>query len=113
MATEEVKRESFTDVLSWLDGKNLLMQCESGLEDLVTAVRALGQKGSLTLKLAVKRRSSEADCTEVVIVPELRVTIPQPSMRSEPFFTNGAGHLARDPWNQASISFKRADGETA
>ena len=110
---DDVKRESFVDVLTWLDGKKLLVQCDSDLEDLVAAVRATGQKGSMTLKLAVKRRSSEVDCTEVVIIPELKLAIPQPPMRSEPFFTNGAGHLARDPWNQTSIPFKRADEATA
>lgn len=91
----------FTDVLRDHRGGKLVDHLSSKLDEVVQAVRRTGKSGELTLKLKITPTKGEDDLVDVV--PNCKVTLPEPDLAKALFYVSDEGDLLRSNPNAPGL----------
>lgn len=97
----------FAAVLQDINNGTLADQLALDVQDLVRAVRDLGRKGTLTLKVEVAPRKGNSSALNVTARRELK--LPQEEPVESVFFADGEGNLLRDDPRQMALPLRQVE----
>lgn len=89
----------FDNLVEVSDGR-LLMQLDDRFKAVIGGVMKTGNKGTLTLTIAVKRKGGEG---QVEITPAVKATVPQKDIPSRILFASEDGNLHVNDPNQGTL----------
>ncbi|MFB4306926.1 hypothetical protein [Actinomadura sp. GTD37] len=91
----------FAAILQDINGGEFATQIAGDMQDLVTAVRDLGRKGTLTLKFEVAPRKGSSTALNVTARRDLKMPAEEPI--ESVFFADSGGNLLRDDPRQLAL----------
>lgn len=91
----------FTDVLRDHRGGKLVDHLSHKLDEVIQAVRKTGKSGEITLKLKLVPTKGEDDQFDVI--PNCKVSLPEPDLAKAVFFVSDEGDLLRSNPNQPGL----------
>lgn len=97
----------FTDVLRDHRGGKLVEHLSGKLDEVVQAVRKTGKSGEFVLKLKISPTKGEEDLVDVV--PNCKVTLPEPDLAKALFFVSEEGDLLRSNPNAPGLFQAQAE----
>ena len=97
----------FTDILRDHRGGKLVDHLSGKLDEVVAAVRKTGKSGELTLKLKIVPAKGEDDLVDVI--PNCKVSLPEPDLAKAMFFVSEEGDLLRSNPNAPALFQREVD----
>jgi hypothetical protein len=91
----------FAAILQDINGGEFASQIADDMQDLVSAVRELGRKGTLTLKFEVAPRKGSSAALNVTARRDLKMPAEEPV--ESVFFADSGGNLLRDDPRQLAL----------
>lgn len=99
---EPVSPGSYADVLVNLRGGKLHDELNEKLQEVVSAARATGLVGSLSVTLGIKVSSAGAEYT-MVVTDKVKQVIPEPDKKGSIMFATNENRLIRDEPKQEAL----------
>jgi hypothetical protein len=107
-ATSRRTDATFVAAFTGIDHGAVSGEADSGLAELVQAVRETGRKGKVTVVLEV--RPYKGNDINVEVAAAVTVALPKAEPRAGLFFVSGDGHLTRDDPRYDTLFDTDSDG---
>ena len=105
MSEAAIQGNGFMRTLADIRTGSAAGEASDALQKLITAVRATGKGGTLTVKLKIKPATT-GDCAMVTIEDDVEVKLPKPNRAQSLMYTTEDGSLTRQDPRQMEIPLR-------